>query len=636
MLPDPAAPLGESWQGAVQQFLSRHARSAPDRLALADAGGAWTYRELDELSSRLANLLVRSAVQPHDVVAIYAQRSAALALALLGVLKAGAVFVILDPAYPAARLCDYLRIARPKGWLRLAPAQELPEELGRLLDSSETCCRIDLPVERQAIADLLSQHAATAPDISFGADDPAYIAFTSGSTGQPKGVLCRHGPMSHFLPWQEEVFALRDTDRYCLLSGLGYNHLQREIFTALASGAALYVPTAAQMRSPGQLVEWLRGHKITVLHLTPALGRLLQSAGAEPLASLRRIFFGGDLLTRQDVAAMRALAPNAKIVCFYGATETQRAVGYYAVEDVEHHDALFDAARSILPTGRGAQDVQLLLLTASGQLAGVGELGELYVRSPHLAAGYVGDAELSAANFLVNPFTRFAPLTENPRDRLYRTGELGRYRPDGNVEWVGRRGRRVSIRGFRVELAEVESALLQHPAVREAAVVYNSKLSEQLVAYIVGDDAARNLAKDLRAFLAAKLPHYMVPAQFIMLERLPLSPNGKVDYFNLPAPSRERSADIPYEEPRTPVERQLAEIFSVVLGIARIGRSDDFFQLGGHSLLAAQASARIRQRFNLGLDLRSFLEAPSIEALARHLESLGSWQPAEDREEIEL
>ncbi len=211
--------------------------------------------------------------------------------------------------------------------------------------------------------------------------------------------------MSHFLPWQEEIFALRDTDRYCLLSGLGYNHLQREIFTALASGAALYVPSAAQMLSPGQLVEWLRRHEISVLHLTPALGRLLQSAGAEPLASLRRIFFGGDLLTRQDVAAMRALAPNAKIICFYGATETQRAVGYYAVDDVEHHDAALDVASAILPTGRGAPDVQLLLLTASGQLAGIGELGELYVRSPHLAAGYVGDTELTAANFLVNPFT---------------------------------------------------------------------------------------------------------------------------------------------------------------------------------------------------------------------------------------
>ncbi len=185
---------------------------------------------------------------------------------------------------------------------------------------------------------------------------------------------------------------------------------------------------------------------------------------------------------------------------------------------------------------------------------------------------------------------------------------------------------------------------MQHPAVREVAVVVdnskfhiqNSRLSEQLIAYVVADDSARNPAKDLRAFVAGKLPHYMVPAEFIMLDHLPLSPNGKVDYFNLPAPSRARAADIPYEGPRTPVERQLAEIFSAVLGIAQIGRRDDFFQLGGHSLLAAQASARIRQRFNIGLELRSFLEAPSVEALARRLESLGSSMAAEDREEIEL
>jgi hypothetical protein len=313
-------------------------------------------------------------------------------------------------------------------------------------------------------------------------------------------------------------------------------------------------------------------------------------------------------------------------------------VGYYAVDELEHHDAAPDNASAILPTGRGAPDVQLLLLTASGQLAGVGELGELFVRSPHMAAAYVDDPELTAANFLVNPFT------QDPRDRLYRTGDLGRYRPDGNVEWVGRRDRRVSIRGFRVELAEVESALLQYPAVREAAVVVdnskfhiqNSRLSEQLIAYVVADDSARDLAKDLRAFVAGELPHYMVPAEFIMLDRLPLSPNGKVDYFNLPAPSGARAADIPYEQPRTPVERQLAEIFSVVLGIPRIGRRDDFFQLGGHSLLAAQAAARIRQRFNIGLELRSFLEAPSVEALARRLESLSNSMAAEDREEIEL
>ena len=231
---------------------------------------------------------------------------------------------------------------------------------------------------------------------------------------------------------------------------------------------------------------------------------------------------------------MRDLAPNAKIVCFYGATETQRAVGFFAVEGNDINDA---GRNTVLPIGRGAQDVQLLLLTTRGQLAGVGELGEIYVRSPHLAAGYVGDAELTAKNFLVNPFTG------EPCDRLYRTGERGRYRPDGDIEWVGRADRRASIRGFRVELAEVEAALLQYPPVRQAAVVgENSKLkiengefSERLVAYIVTVESQQNCVPELRAFLAARLPHYMIPAEFVLLERLPLNPNGKIDYASLPA-----------------------------------------------------------------------------------------------------
>jgi amino acid adenylation domain-containing protein len=482
----------------------------------------------------------------------------------------------------------------------------------------------------------LCPFSTTAPNITICADDPAYIAFTSGSTGQPKGVLCRHGPMSYFLPWQEQQFKLTNSDRYCLLSGLGYNHLQREVFTALSSGATLCIPTEVEVKSPEQLTAWLHELEITILHLTPAFGRLLQTAASAPLASLRRIFFGGDLLTRQDAAAMRRLAPNAEIISFYGATETQRAVGYFTIEDDEADDMTRD--KSILPTGKGAPAVQLLLLTPSGQLAGVGELGDLYLRSPHLALGYVGDDDLTAANFIVNPFTGAA------RDRLYRTGEMGRYRPDGNMEWVGRRDRRVSIRGFRVELAEVESALLQHAAVRAATVVensklkiQNSKLSEQLTAYVVADDSGRNLISELRAFLAAKLPHYMVPAEFVRVERLPLNPNGKIDYHALPAPRRRRAAQTSFDAPCSATEQTLAAIFAEVLAIERVGRQDNFFHCGGHSLLAAQAAARIRQSLQVGLDLRVFFEAPTVADLAKRLEAMRGATPSEsEREEIEL
>ncbi len=637
VLPDPAAPLGGQWEGAVQALISRQAQTEPERLAVTDNGGSWSYRQLDEQSSRLANYFVQSGIRQSDVIAIYAQRNGALVIAILGALKAGAVFVVVDPAYPTPRLIDYLRIAQPRAWLELESVDELPQELETFIAASRLCCRVSLPATQSEIARLLHGHAAIAPEISFGADDPAYIAFTSGSTGQPKGVLCRHGPMSHFLPWQEEAFDLKNSDRYSLLSGLGYNHLQREMFTALAGGAALFVPTGAELKEPRRLARWLAENEITVLHLTPALGRLLCTAG-EKLPALRRIFFGGDALTRSDVEAMRQCAPNARIVSFYGATETQRAVGYHEVSPYDGNDV---QRTPNLPIGKGAKDVQLLLLAAHGQMAGVGELAELYIRSPHLAAGYLHDDESTAANFLANPFI---PVTDGRGDRLYRSGELGRYNLDGNVEWVGRSERRANIRGFRVELAEVEAALSRHPSVGQVAVVenskfkiQNSKLSEQLIAYVVADASARNLIVELRAFLAAKLPHYMVPGHFHLIQALPLGPNGKVDYAKLAAQNEldevASNSEVGFEAPLPGIEFDLAEIFRQVLGVARIGRRDNFFHLGGHSLLAAQAAARIRQEFGVDLDLRTLFEASTVQSLAQRIEAL---RGAPAREEIEL
>jgi acyl-coenzyme A synthetase/AMP-(fatty) acid ligase len=342
--------------------------------------------------------------------------------------------------------------------------------------------------------------------------------------------------MTHFLPWQKEAFDLKPTDRFSLLSGLSYNLLHRDVFTALFLGATLYAPDPADMKSPVRLVEWLQEKEINVLHLTPALGQLLQTVPGKTLPSVLRVFFAGDTLKEHDVAMIRSSAPNARVTNVFGATETQRAVGYFEIpEEVSMRDS---EAKQTIPLGRGVKDVQLLLLTPNGQRAGIGELAELYVRSPHLAAGYIAD----------NPFT------DEKNDRIYRTGELGRYLPDGNVEWVGRKDRRVNIRGFRVELPEVESILKQHPAVQNAAVVVRDReisnpenlkpktrtreLGQYLVAYVAAEEDSQSLVDLLRSFLSERLPDYMVPSYFLFLDRLPLNPNGKVDYLALPLPSR--------------------------------------------------------------------------------------------------
>ena len=582
VIPDPTESLDDSWKGSIHELFSRQAERAPGFPAvIIDPDSCWSYGELDRRSNQLANYLIVQGIKPKDVVTIYAQRSAALVIALLGVLKAGAAFVILDPAYPASRLISYLRIARPRAWLHIEGAGEMAEELKEFLTSLGLCCELTI-VNRTTSPDTdpLKAYSELDPNLPIQADDPAYIAFTSGSTGEPKGVRGRHGPMTHFLPWQEEQFDLSSTDRFCLLSGLAYNHLHRDVFTPLALGATLYIPPVEIVREPAGLTEWLRENSISVLHLTPALGQLLLTAGTQPLPAVRRVFFGGDVLTRGEVARIRELAPNATIGSFYGATETQRAVGYYEIPlDFAWKDT---EANSPIPLGRGIKDVQLLLLNKAGNLAGVGELAELYVRSPHLAEGYIGDETLTKERFLRNPFTN------DPTDRLYRTGELGRYLPDGNVEWAGRNDRRVNIRGFRVELEEIEAVLKQHPTVANAAVVLqdyeisspenlkpetrNPKLDQRLVAYVVAEEEQQSLVDLLHSYVSARLPDYMVPTHFVILGRLPLTPNGKVDYHALPPADQSLTGQRDsFMAPRNDLEANLCKIFSQVLGIQQVG-----------------------------------------------------------------
>jgi amino acid adenylation domain-containing protein len=645
VIPDPTESLDDTWEGSIHELFAKQAERVPDFPAVIDSDNRWSYGELDRHTNQLANYLIAHGIKPKDVVTIYAHRGCPLVLALLGVLKAGATFVILDPAYPFARLIDYLCIARPRGWVQMNAAGELPEELLGFLATFEIPCRINLGNAKKDIAEFLAEYSESETGVSVNADDPAYIAFTSGSTGEPKGVLGRHGPITHFFPWQEGTFDLSATDRFSLLSGLAYNHLHRDVFTALALGASIYVPSPDILKSPDLLIQRLEQNEITVLHLTPALGRLLRTSTNKSLPSVRRIFFGGDVLTTEDVNLTRELALNAKVVSFYGATETQRAVGYYQIpEDLpaDEHET-----KRAIPLGRGIKDVQLLLLNKNKQLAGIGELGELYVRSPHLASAYIGDEKLTREMFVTNPFTN------DLNDRLYRTGELARYLPDGNVEWAGRNDRRVNIRGFRVELAEVEFVLNQHPAVKDTAVVSKEFLLRgsspisthdlRLVAYVVPDLDQPLSIDGLRSFLSARLPDYMVPSHFLILGRLPLTPNGKVDYQALPPADQSLTGQRDsFVAPRNGLEAKLCEIFSQVLGIEQVGANDNFFRLGGHSLLAAQVAIRVKEAFGVALELRTFLESPTVAELARQIGSvLSVGQPTvqsvkEEREEIEI
>ncbi|OGQ77555.1 MAG: hypothetical protein A3F90_11830 [Deltaproteobacteria bacterium RIFCSPLOWO2_12_FULL_60_19] len=616
-LPNPARRLDDAWKGAVHTQFTRQADRFPQRPAVVDRWGSWSYRETDARGNRIARYLRASGIGPRDLVAIYGHRSAPLVWAVLGVLKAGAAFVILDPAYPAARLVECLRAAKPRGWFQIAAAGPLPDALEKFITVSSIRCRLELSADPAAASrDPLTAYSIDDPGIAVGPDDLAYVAFTSGSTGRPKGILGRHGPLSHFLPWQETAFHLSGSDRFSMLSGLSHDPLQRDIFTPLWLGATILIPDPEIIGTPG-LARWMAEAQVTFAHLTPAVAELLTETAAPDcrITSLRYAFFVGDKLTRRDVARLRRLAPEAVCIASYGSTETQRAVGYHMVSPAPEPSK--SREQSVYPVGRGVEDAQLLVLTAEQQLAGVGELGEIHLRSPHLAQGYLGDEELTRARFLTNPFTGL------DGDRLYKTGDMGRFLPDGSVEFVGRADRQVKIRGFRIEPGEIEGALCQHAAVREALVVAHEDTPGQrrLVAYIVPRQERAPAADDLRGFAASKLPAYMAPSAFVFLDALPLTPNGKVDRRALPPPDRAKVDGRPGYAAPTPgtIEPQLAEIWEELLGIHPIGTQDNFFELGGHSLLAVRMAHRIEQSCGERVPLATLLAGPTIEQLAQAL-----------------
>ena len=622
-LPDPSETLDDTWVGGVHELFAAQAQRAPHRIAVSDPGETWTYAELDARSNQLAHRLCRDGVGLGDIVAIYGTRNATLVWALIGVLKAGAAFTILDPAYPPARLVANLRLASPRAVVQIGQAGPLPPLLEAFLLDDNVRCRVTLPnLEAARRECFLAEWPASIPAVLVGPDTRACVGFTSGSTGVPKGIAGRHGPLTHFLPWLAATFSLAPNDRFSMLSGLSHDPLQREIFTPLCLGATICVPSADDFSSGARLVAWAARESITVAHLTPALGQLLAQGGDAPnptpdsIVTLRLAFFVGDILTLRDVERLTALAPALTCVNYYGSTETQRAVGYYVVPQYPSGQAAGRRATEVVPAGRGIRDVQLLIMNAAGDLCGVGELGEIYVRSPHLAEGYLGDSRLTAERFISNAFSA------GQSDRLYRTGDLGRYLPDGNVAFAGRRDAQVKIRGFRIEVSEVEAVIARHDSVRDVAVIAREHASgdRQLIAYVV-PRAETFSSVELREFVSGQLPSYMLPAHVVVLPALPLSPNGKVDRQALPAPSKISSdAGRRRTAPRSVIESEVAAIWRELLELETVDVHERFFEAGGHSLLSTQLLARVRSRFSVDVSLADFFKRPTVAGLASAIE----------------
>ncbi|HEY0605397.1 MAG TPA: amino acid adenylation domain-containing protein [Herpetosiphonaceae bacterium] len=693
LLPDPTAPLDDEFVGFAHVMFQQQATLGPERIAVIDPVTQWSYAELEERSNRLAHALLASGVERGERVAIYGQRGAALVWALLGVLKAGAAFTILDPSYPAARLIDYLQLAGLRAWIQLAAAGDPPESLARYLTTLGLRCSIELPREAAILPDDLALLPETTPDHTLSPDDLAYVAFTSGSTGRPKAILGTHRPLAHFLAWHSATFGFAAADRFSMLSGLAHDPLLRDIFTPLSVGATLCIPDPEALSVPGYLAAWAQESAITVMHLTPALGHLLDvaprsaggSRGDALLPQLRYVFFGGDVLTLHDVERARTIAPGAAVVNFYGATETPQGIAYHVIEQPEAAPTADagDQSKALVPLGRGIADVQLLVLNAGRQLAGVGELGEIYVRSPYLAQGYGGDPSRTGERFLLNP------LTGRAEDRVYRTADLGRYLPDGSVVFAGRADHQVKIRGFRIEPAEVKAAIERHPDVREVVVVAREDMpgEKRLVAYVVGEEprtknqepngeqrnkgtkeqstefspspvateaeAGRDSGKGGQGDEGLK--HENLEPRTKNLNDEPdgsrFSVLGSADLrsfvqsllpgYMVPAvfvvldalpltPNGkidERALPRPEDQraqqaqsrPQTELERTIASVWQSVLHIERLGVDDNFFDLGGSSVHIMQVHSQLRDRLGRDFPVVELFKYPTIGALARWL-----------------
>ncbi|MEM7166552.1 MAG: amino acid adenylation domain-containing protein [Planctomycetota bacterium] len=630
-LPDAAAELHDPGSTPIVRMIADCVAQRADAPALSFGGQTWTYRQLWGWTASVAAKMEQQGVGHGSVIAIASARVPALVPTVLAALCRGAIVTILDPAHPAPRQCSHLDSARP-GYLVTLPDATQPQaavvEALRAGGGKVVAVPPATLLDTESPAESGKDAEANAPDIvATTADDFAFIGFTSGSTGQPQGVLCRHGSLSAFLPWQLRRFELGPDDRYSLLAGLAHDPLQRELFTSLASGATLCLPPTECATDPRRIVDWLGRERITVAHLTPAHIRLLsEAAGGQQLEQLRCAFVTGEALTGLDVAALRELAPAATCVNFYGATESQRAVGYSVIDP----DMPCPAT---VPVGIGIDGVQLLVGNSNGEPAGVGELGEIYIRSRYLAQGYLGNRERTNSRFLPDP--------NDAAGQLYRTGDLGRYDADGCVDFAGRRDRQLQIRGLRVEPQEVEATLLAHAGIAHAIVTPIAAADgATLCAYIVLRQGCSVPAEEVQAWVGARLPDPFVPSVVCFLPTLPVTPNGKIDHSALPVPSADSAAgdtlanrsdaaaaEIDVAAMPAGLERTLVELWQQVLGRPVPNLHSSFFDLSGTSLLAVRLFAAIRKQLGQDLPLATLFEAPTVAELAKRLHSVdsGDW-----------
>ncbi|HBL59459.1 MAG TPA: non-ribosomal peptide synthetase [Cyanobacteria bacterium UBA8803] len=588
----------------IHELFEAQVEQSPDAIAVVFEDQHLTYRELNARANQLAHYLQSLGVRPEVLVGICVERSLEMIIGLLGILKAGGAYVPFDPEYPQQRLAFMgedsqvpvlLTQEKFKEILPYHPAQVI------CLDSNW----ITIAQERQD-----NPVAGTHPD------NLAYVIYTSGSTGTPKGAMNTHAGVCNRLLWMQEVYRLTAADRVLHKTPFSFDVSVWEFFWTLLTGACLVIAQPGGHRDSAYLVDLINQEQITTLHFVPSMLRIfleeLRSSDREnsPLSSqplvpsLKRVICSGEALPF-DLPERFFARLDAELHNLYGPTEAAIDVTAWACQRDR------ESTEPIVPIGSPIANIQIYLLDAELRLVPIGIPGELYIGGVALARGYLNRPELTTERFIPNPFS------DKPGERLYRTGDIARYRSDGSIEYLGRSDHQVKVRGFRIELGEIEAVLSQHPAVREAIVLAREDVqgNKRLVAYVLASQLNPKL-QDLRQFLSERLPEYMVPSIFVQLDAIPLTPNGKADRKALPEPNTTRpELDHAFVAPRTPIEAKLVEIWAEILRVERVSIHDNFFELGGDSILSLQIVAKANQA-GLKLTPKELFKHPTIAELA--------------------
>jgi amino acid adenylation domain-containing protein len=576
----------------IHEAIQQQAEITPGAVALLCDGQRLTYQQLNERANCLANYLIGSGVGPEHSVGVCLERSTQMVIALLGTLKAGAAYVPLDPAYPKQRLDYMLEDSRAKVLLSQRHlAEQFDGFAGKVICLDTDWTSIEAASEKNPASEAV-------------ADNLAYIIYTSGSTGRPKGVAITHRSAVTLAEWAKEEFSEEEMSGVLAATSICFDLSVFEIFVPLSCGGTIIVAENAL-----ELPELKESNDVRLINTVPSAMRELVSTTGLP-ESVITVNLAGEPLHNELVQQIYRQQQVKRVVNLYGPTEDTTYTTY---------EEAMKGANEEPTIGRPLANTEIYVLDKEMQPAPIGVMGEIYISGAGLARCYLGEAEKTAEKFVPNPYGARAG------SRLYRTGDVGRYKADGRIEYKGRIDHQVKLRGYRIELGEIESLLVKHPAVQEAvaAVREDNEGYKRLVAYVVVDGEREAITAQLKSYLKGKVPEYMVPSLFVLLDQMPLTPNGKIDRNSLPAPHHHRDQSDPhFLSAHTSTQQKLGEIFGQMLGIKNVGIQDNFFELGGHSLLATQVVSRAKQAFEVELSLRSLFEKPTIEGLARQIEAV--------------